>query len=158
MTGGTYDERRYVANGERPGEFKKHDYVTGLHEVGAAAEDVETELRELLGEVNGYSGKDMLKAASYFHARFENIHPFADGNGRAGRTLLNYYLMINGHPPLIVYEEDKKLYYECLNAYDEKEELRPLTEFFRYETEKTWEKTLQLVNGENQEYKGLQEL
>ncbi len=158
LTGGTYDERRYVANGERPGEFKKHDYVTGLHEVGAAAEDVETELRELLGEVNGYSGKDMLKAASYFHARFENIHPFADGNGRAGRTLLNYYLMINGHPPLIVYEEDKKLYYECLNAYDEKEELRPLTEFFRYETEKTWEKTLQLVNGENQEYKGLQEL
>lgn len=42
----------------------------------------------------------------------------------------------NGHPPLIVYEEDKKLYYECLNAYVEKEELRPLTEFFRYETEK----------------------
>lgn len=29
LTEGTYDERRYIVNGERPGEFKKHDYVTG---------------------------------------------------------------------------------------------------------------------------------
>lgn len=33
LTGGTYDERRYIANEERPGEFKKHDYVTCIHEV-----------------------------------------------------------------------------------------------------------------------------
>lgn len=31
LTGGTYDERRYIDNEERPGEFKKHDYVTGVH-------------------------------------------------------------------------------------------------------------------------------
>ena len=29
LTEGTYDERRYIVNGERPGEFKKYDYVTG---------------------------------------------------------------------------------------------------------------------------------
>lgn len=29
LTEGAYDERRYIVNGERPGEFKKHDYVTG---------------------------------------------------------------------------------------------------------------------------------
>ena len=34
LTSGTYDERRYIENEERPGEFKKHDYVTGVHEVG----------------------------------------------------------------------------------------------------------------------------
>jgi Fic family protein len=51
----------------------------------------------------------ILTAASYFLLKFESIHPFADGNGRTGRTLMNYYLMINGLPPTILYEEDKKM-------------------------------------------------
>jgi Fic family protein len=155
LTGGTYDERRYVANEERPGEFKKHDYVTGIHEVGSAVEDVAKDMAELIAEVNAYEGKDVLKAAAYLHARFEYIHPFADGNGRVGRTLMNYYLMIHNHPPLIVYDEDKRLYYECLQKYDETEDLKSLYEFFKYETEKTWEKALVLANGVRQERKGL---
>jgi len=155
LTGGTYDERRYIGNEERPGEFKKHDYVTGVYEVGSATDDVEKDIISLLEEVNEYNGQDVLIAAAYLHARFEYIHPFADGNGRVGRTLMNYYLMTHNHPPLIVYNEDKRIYYECLQKYDETEELNPLYKFFKYETEKTWEKALALANGVKQERKGL---
>ena len=147
LTGGTYDERRYIDNNERPGEFKKHDYVTGIREVGSPAANVEADISELITEMSEYSGNDYLQAAAYFHLKFEFIHPFADGNGRVGRTLLNYFLMINNHPPLIVYEEDKRLYYECLQKYDENEEIKPLYEFLKYETEKTWDKTLSLATG-----------
>ena len=84
-----------------------------------------------------------MKVASYFHARFEYIHPFADGNGRTGRTLLNYYLMCNDHPPMIIYDEDKDRYYAALEAYDSKEELEPLNKFLISQTEKTWKKTLE---------------
>lgn len=45
--------------------------------------------------------------------------------------------MLHEHPPLIVYDEDKGLYYECLQKYDEAEDLNPLTQFLQYETEKT---------------------
>ena len=44
---GTYDERRFL-RGERPGEYKKGDYVTGLHEVGAPPDDVAAEMNELV--------------------------------------------------------------------------------------------------------------
>jgi Fic family protein len=98
---------------------------------------------------------DYLKAAAYLHARFEHIHPFADGNGRVGRTLTNYYLMIHSNPPLIVYEEDKQLYYECLQKYDKTEDIDSLYEFFKYETEKSWKNALELSFGSKKERKGL---
>ncbi len=159
LTSGTYDERRYVVNGERPGEFKKHDYVTGVHEVGSPVETVAADLQELVDELNEYTGTQYLKVGAYLHARFESIHPFADGNGRVGRTLLNYYFMIHNQPPLVIYDEDKGLYYACLNKYDEHELLDSLEEFLKYEVEKTWGKMLTLAqSGESPQHKPLNEI
>ena len=140
--------------GERPGEFKKHDYVTGIHEVGYAPEEVEPAISELVAELAELSpNADVLKAAAYFHARFEYIHPFADGNGRVGRTLLNYFLMTHGEPSVIVYDEDKKEYYQALERYDADEEIDALTEFLRKQTVKTWAKALERSQGAMQQPK-----
>ncbi|MDB7084693.1 Fic family protein [Erysipelatoclostridium ramosum] len=140
---GTYDERRFE-RGERPGEFKKHDYVTGKNEVGSYPNEVEGDIRELVTEINEIeiNEDNCFMVAAYFHARFENIHPFADGNGRVGRTLLNYLNMINNIPPVIVYDEDKKYYYECLEKYDTDDDISSLEEFFEYELERTWQREL----------------
>ena len=155
LTSGTYDERRYITNDERPGEFKKHDYVTGIHEVGATPEEVGQELYDLVNEVNEIGQKEPLKAGAYLHVVFESIHPFADGNGRVGRTLLNYWLMINSHPPLIIYNEDKRQYYDCLQTYDESEDVEPLYKFLKTQTEKTWEKALARGKDLGQKRRGL---
>jgi Fic family protein len=155
LTEGTYDERRYVVNGERPGEFKKHDYVTGVNEVGSQPDEVEGNLAELLDEVNSIGQKSPLKAGAYLHARFESIHPFADGNGRVGRTLLNYWLMVNDYPPMIIYDEDKSAYYTALQKYDEQESLDDLASFFETQTVKTWERAMELSPSEGHERKGL---
>lgn len=138
LTSGTYDEHRYIDNGERPGEFKKHDYVTGINEVGSLPEDVPADLSDLLEEIAEVGASAPLKAGAYFHARFEYIHPFADGNGRVGRTLMNYWLMTNDYPPLVIYEEDRKDYYDALRQYDEEEKLDALISFLQAETVKTW--------------------
>ena len=150
LTKGTYDERRYLVNDERPGEYKKHDYVTGRNEIGSSATDVQLDIQNLVEEVTSVSKSDtesVIKIASYFHNVIEEVHPFADGNGRLGRTLTNYILMINNLPPLIVYDEDKKYYYAALEKFDEEDDLSPMIEFFKYEMEKTWEKSLDKENG-----------
>lgn len=47
--------------GERPGEYKHHDFVTGKEEIGAAPEDVQEEITELLLELEGISDRNALK-------------------------------------------------------------------------------------------------
>ena len=141
LTHGTYDTRRWQV-GERPGEYKHHDYVTGKNEIGAAPEDVHEEMAELLEELKDVEPKNILTAAAYFHAKFENIHAFADGNGRTGRLAMNYFLVLHGHPPIIIHEEDRRDYYEALEAWDAKQDLAPLKSFLAAQTEKTWEKQI----------------
>lgn len=141
LTHGTYDTRRWQL-GERPGEYKHHDYVTGREEVGAAPEDVADEMAELLEELRDVAPEKVLIAAAYFHAKFENIHPFADGNGRTGRLAMNYLLVLNGHPPIVIHEEDRKGYYEALEAWDRAQELDPLRQFLVDQTAKTWQKQI----------------
>lgn len=148
LTSGTYDQRRYVELGERPGEFKKHDYVTGVAEVGSLSEDVEKDLQDMLNVLSEHEDKDILKLAVWLHLRFEYIHPFSDGNGRVGRTLMNYFLMIHEYPPIIIHEEDKKAYYDALQQYDQYEEIEPMHQFLLHQAIKTWGKTLAREKGD----------
>lgn len=142
LTQNTYDTRRWQL-GERPGEFKRHDYVTGRNEIGAAPEDVEEEVSELFNELQEVGEEGLLTAAAYFHAKLENIHPFADGNGRVGRLMMNYFLVLHGHPPIIIHEEDRKAYYSALEAWDTDQKLETLVEFLKEQTVKTWAKQIE---------------
>lgn len=142
LTQNTYTTRRWQT-GERPGEYKHHDYVVGKNEIGALPEDVHDEVSELLEELCTVPDEKALTGAAYFHAKLENIHPFADGNGRTGRLAMNYYLILHNHPPVTIYEEDRKAYYEALDMWDEKQELQPLIDFLKKQTAKTWEKQVQ---------------
>lgn len=142
LTQNTYDTRRYQL-GERAGEYKKHDYVTGKEEVGAAPEDVAEEMAELISEMQDIPDEKILTAAAYFHAKFENIHPFADGNGRTGRLLMNYLLVTHNHPPVTIHEEDRKQYYAALEAWDRAQSLDEMCEFLKQQTAKTWAKQIE---------------
>lgn len=141
LTKNTYDTRRYQL-GERPGEYKHHDYVTGREEIGASPEDAPIELAELLAELQNIPDEKVLTAAAYFHAKFENIHPFADGNGRTGRLAMNYLLVLHNHPPIVIHEEDRKSYYAVLEVWDTAQDLLPLYQFLQEQTVKTWAKQL----------------
>ncbi len=140
MTGCFREE--LLRKGERPGEFKKGDYVVGVHDVGCSPEEVEEELVSLIEEVNEVkiTEKNALKVVSYFCAWLMNIHPFADGNGRVGRMLMNYLLIGNNLPPIILFQHDRSEYYEALEYFDDTQEIDKLVKFLEKEAYKTWEK------------------
>lgn len=135
---GCYDESRYE-KGERPGEYKKHEYVVGDN-IGVLPEDVPEEISYLCEQINEYDGDEYLTPAAWFHLHFESIHPFADGNGRVGRTLMNYYLITHDYPPTVFYQEDKATYYMALAVFDHKEEISGFKEFIKEQTIKTWDR------------------
>lgn len=89
LTLNTYDERRWQ-RGERPGEYKKGDYVTG-------------------------------------------------------RLAMNYLLALNNHPPLIIHQEDRKAYFEALEAWDIEQNLKPLKTFLLEQFIKTWAKRIEFL-------------
>lgn len=53
--------------------------------------------------------------AAMVHSDFVKIHPFIDGNGRTARLLLNFELMKNGYPPIVVEKENRLAYYSELD-------------------------------------------
>ena len=61
---------------------------------------------------------DKLIAILDTHIQFERIHPFSDGNGRTGRMIMNYSLLQEGFPPLIIEKETKAQYIELLATQD----------------------------------------
>ena len=58
-------------------------------------------LADLLDYVNGDDHSPVVQAA-IAHAQFETLHPFADGNGRAGRALIHVVLRRRGLAPAFV--------------------------------------------------------
>ena len=56
--------------------------------------------------------------AAILHYKFVRIHPFDDGNGRLSRLLMNYVLLKNNLPPVVVKSIDKKAYLFALNQAD----------------------------------------
>lgn len=52
------------------------------------------------------------------HNAFERVHPFIDGNGRAGRLLLNLILVRLGYPPVIIFKRQRDVYLAALRRAD----------------------------------------
>ncbi|MBI5002285.1 Fic family protein [Candidatus Woesearchaeota archaeon] len=125
---------------EDAGKFR-----TGQVRVGTlipiSAKLLETELDNLLDWYhNNKNNLHPLETASEFHSVFERLHPFFDGNGRVGRLLLNYILLKNKYPLLIVQNKNKRRYYTALKKADDGNIL-PMLKYLLFELQeqaKNW--------------------
>jgi Fic family protein len=102
----------------------------GAH-VGANPDFVEQLIEELVVDYGKQDDRYFLDKIAWFHAEFETIHPFNDGNGRLGRVLINQQLIALGLPPVIIQNKSKRAsYYPAFDSYRVTGKFDDFTEIF----------------------------
>lgn len=100
--------------------FAVGDYKRLPNEVGGqetcSPKEVHRQMKALLAEYNAIKQKSFEDILD-FHVRFEQIHPFQDGNGRVGRLLMFKECLANGIVPFIITDELKMFYYRGLREW-----------------------------------------
>ena len=97
------------------GDYKKLPNEVGGQET-TQPEEVHQQMKALLNDYNRRKGKQMHDILD-FHVRFEQIHPFQDGNGRVGRLLMFKECLANGIVPFIITDALKMFYYRGLREW-----------------------------------------
>lgn len=107
---------------ERRGEFRRG----GIQILRAKVQPPEFDIASYVRAALEVMERDLdtlpiLPALARAHTLFESIHPFHDGNGRAGRILLNYLAISKGYPPIVIKgitADERERYYAALEAAD----------------------------------------
>ena len=97
------------------GDYKQRANVVGGHET-TKPKDVPKKMKDL---VSSYESKDKIEIKDIieFHYKFENIHPFQDGNGRVGRLIALKECLRYSIIPFIIEDSKKLLYHRGLSEW-----------------------------------------
>lgn len=131
------------ANGYAVGDWKKRENRVSDINV-ALPKEVPDRIYQLL---NFYTCKENieLKDIAVFHAKFENIHPFQDGNGRVGRMIILKQCLDNDIVPVIIRDSNKAEYYRFLNKAQHEEDYNGLIRYFEKEQQYYMDNTMQML-------------
>ena len=111
------------------GHFREVDVaISGSEYAPPKHSEVSIEMRDFMdwlepASMNGVN--DVIQLSAACHARFAQIHPFVDGNGRTARILMNLVLMRAGYPIAIITRDDRTRYIDAL----ERSQISDLTPF-----------------------------
>lgn len=130
LKSGVFEDR---TNGYAIGDYKKRPNMIGMYQT-VLPQNVESEMKNLLLWYR--EQKKSIETLARFHAKYESIHPFQDGNGRTGRMILfRESLRIPDTLPVIILDENRNDYLEGLKQYREEQKTDILTELMQKEAE-----------------------
>lgn len=127
LKSGVFEDR---ANGYAIGDYKKRPNMIGLYET-VLPKQVPEKMEELISWYNNQNVS--LETLAEFHARYESIHPFQDGNGRTGRLILFRECLRHNISPFIIEDANRPEYLDALKAYRQNQSISQLTALFHKE-------------------------
>src|SRR3989344_3177313 len=120
-----------LMNGVRPdaGLYRNHAVrITGVNLPTANYMSVPKLILEVMNQITNIE-KDIITLSTGVHSKFEQIHPFGDGNGRIGRLLMNAILLEANFAPAVILQQQKQLYYTYLYKAQTTEDQSQLENF-----------------------------
>lgn len=119
--------------------------ITGANHTPPSHEKIQDEMDNLMDRYKKNNDLHPVEKAGLLHAKFVNIHPFSDGNGRTSRLLMNFELMKCGFPPITIEKDDRFRYYEVLDTSGTKGDYEPFILFIAERAVDTLENYLEFL-------------
>ncbi|MDD6373308.1 MAG: Fic family protein [Bifidobacteriaceae bacterium] len=110
------------------GTFRPYGYAVRIRDTRVKTADpleIWDDVDSLVNAIDSCNAHPILQASG-FHAMFENIHPFADGNGRTGRQILNWMLLRAGYAPICIRHDTGREYMNSLERWQVCDDPAPL--------------------------------
>lgn len=92
--------------------------IKGSDHIPPSPEQINNLMMYFVYNYNHDKTADIFYKIANYHLEFESIHPFEDGNGRTGRLLINFELLKNNIPPIVIPKEERTKYFEFLRNKD----------------------------------------
>ena len=86
------------------------------------------EIKYFYADMPNKNDLNPIELAAWTHAEFVKIHPFADGNGRTSRLIMNYQLMSHGFLPISIPKDSRLDYFGTLELYAMNGDLEPFAD------------------------------
>ncbi len=114
------------ASNDFKGQYRT-DYITIPHARNLPpVRHISYYMNKLFEEYVEMQDLDIIERVALFHLKFENIHPFGDGNGQVGRLIINYQLMKAGYPYICIHVNKKKDYIKAFELYHLERDDKPM--------------------------------
>jgi len=148
-----HKEILYTFVNKCPGKYRNDVvYLTGSNHKPPSANKVPSLMNEFMNYYSNNNTKTYpVELTSYLHVFFESVHPFMDGNGRTGRELLNFILIMNGFPRVIINIYNRDRYINILERLQTNKEYNKFS-IFIYDLLMERKKEISQIVDENKEY------
>jgi len=107
----------YRIDAKQAGKYRKRRVIiTGTEFIPPAPERIPELMKDFVGQIPAIrADRHPVEFAAVVHKELVTIHPFIDGNGRAGRLLMNLALLQAGYPLAIIPPILRQEYLDTLN-------------------------------------------
>lgn len=122
-------------------------YISGAAHTPPSPNEMYRQVKAFYMDLSEKSTSNVIELAAWRHAELVKIHPFADGNGRTLRLIMNYQLMANGFLPISIAKENRFDYFNVLEAYAVNQDLNPFADMIASLEEKQLDRYLGMTEG-----------
>lgn len=124
-------------------------YISGAAHTPPPPNEMYQQVKNFYADLAQKDNADIIELAAWTHAEFVRIHPFADGNGRTSRLIMNYQLLASGYLPVSIAKETRLEYFNALEAYAVRRDLKPFADMIALLEEQQLDRYLGMIERQN---------